>query len=152
MFSKILIIAALAVAGAAEPATQPFAIQCTGTARFTSDVSGERRTRNYDVPRQVYVIDEARQRVQRAMEPRQEFEDVCGRGAIVDSRDFSPGLINVRTESAGAMCDFSVNRVTGEAEFFSVQELPGGRFGEMEWNMTCSPTEIPLFDRSRNRF
>jgi len=152
MFSKILIIASLTLAGAAEPATQPFAIQCTGTARFTNDVSGERRTRNYDVPRQVYVIDEANQRVQRAMEPRQQFEDVCGRGDIVDSRSFSPGLINVRTESAGWMCDFTVRRATGEAEFFMFQHLPGGRFNEMKLDMTCSPTEIPVFDPSRNRF
>jgi hypothetical protein len=133
-------------------AVEPFAIACTGKAQFADTLRGERSVREYDVPTQVYVLDEAARRVERAMEPRQQFEDVCFRGGYIDSISFSPGLVSVRSERAGTLCDFQVSRVSGEAVFFSHQDLPGGRYSQMEWRMTCSPAAIPVFDRSRNRF
>lgn len=138
--------------GAAQPPDGTFAVQCTGTARFADTVTGQLMTRNYDLPRQVYVFHEATERVQRAMEPRQEFEDVCPRDGYLSDVSFSPGLIQVRSEGDGVLCDFKVSRVTGEGEFYTHQDLPGGRYNEFEWRMTCSRTEVPVFDRSRNRF
>jgi len=137
---------------ATQPVEGSFAVQCTGTARFSDTVTGELVTRNYELPRQVYVFDEATERVQRAMEPRQEFEDVCPRDGYLARIDFAPGLIQVRSEGEGVLCDFKVSRVTGEAEFSTRQDLPGGRYNEFQWRMTCSRTEIPVFDRSRNPF
>lgn len=149
----IVAVAAALLTGAARPATQGrFAIECTGTAQFSNTMTGQLVARTYDVPRQVYVFDEVAERVQRALEPRQEFEDVCFRGGYIASVTFSPGMISVRSEDTGRMCDFNVSRITGEAEFFSHQDLPAGRYNQMEWRMTCSPTEIPVFDRSGNRF
>ena len=147
------IILALPLVGAAQPVpTGPFAIRCTGTAEFRNKISGERTTRRSELPAQIYIMDEGGRHVQRALMPRQEFEEVCGHGTEQDNRDFSPGLIMVRTLSSDRMCAFTVNRMTGEAEYFSHLDLPGGDYDQMEWRMTCSPTQIPVFDRSRNRF
>jgi len=147
------LLLALLLVGAAQPvATGPFAIRCTGTAEFRYKISGQRSSRRPDLPDQIYVVDEAARSVQRALVPRQEFEDVCRHGTQQDNRDFSPGQIMVRTLSSDRMCAFTVSRVTGEAEYFSHQDLPGGDYDQTEWRMTCSPTQIPVFDRSRNRF
>jgi hypothetical protein len=152
MRKRPLLLALLLLAAAQPVAAGPFAIRCTGSAEFRDKISGERTTRRPELPAQIYVVDEGNRRVQRALVPRQEFEDVCGRGTEQDVRDFSPGLIMVRTLSSDRMCDFRVNRATGEAEYFSHQDLPAGDYNQMEWRMTCSPTQIPVFDRSRNRF
>jgi hypothetical protein len=153
MMRKGALIVALLLVGAAPPAVAgPFAIRCTGTAEFRDKVAGERTSRRIELPVQTYVMDEGNRRVQRALVPRQEFEDVCGQGTEQDHRDFSAGSIMVRTLSSDRMCAFTVNRVTGEAEYFSHQDLPGGDYNQMEWRMTCSPAQIPVFDRTRNRF
>ena len=139
--------------GAAVPAAaQPFAIRCTGTAEFTDNMSGESNSRRYDLPPQIYVLDEAGRNVRRALLARQEFEEICFRGGSVDSRSFSPGLIAVRSEATGRLCDFTVNRATGQAEYVSHEDMPGGRFSRIEFNMTCEATEPPVFDRRRNQF
>jgi len=83
--------------------------------------------------------------------PRQEFEDVCFRDGHIDSVRFSPGLISVRSEKQGAVCDFSVNRASGKAEYVSYRDLPGG-VSSIEFEMTCEPTEVPVFDKSKNKF
>ena len=160
MFKKILIakragrrssaVAALLLVGAAQPAApEPFAIAYTGEAQFADSMAG---SRSYELPTQIYVFDEGTNRVQHALEPRQEFEDVCFRGGYIDRVSFSPGLISVRSEQTGRMCDFSVNRQTGDAEYVTHTDLPGGGFSQIEFRMTCSPAEISVFDRSRNRF
>ena len=149
----IAITAVTLLTGAAQPSIENrFAIACVGTAQFRGTTTGSLMTRNYDVPRKVYVFDEAANRVQLTLHPRQEFEDVCFQDGYIASVDFAPGLISVRSEDTGRMCDFKVNRVTGEAEYFSHQDLPGGRYEQMEWRMSCSRAEIPVFDQRRNRF
>ena len=135
------------------PATiDPFAIECVGKAQFSDDLSGKRVTRDYDIPKQTYVFDEAWKRVQVAAIPRQQFDEVCFRGGYIDTVSFSPGLIQVTSESSGRRCDFTVNRQSGDAEYFSHDDLPGGHFSEMKWLMNCTRTEIPTFDGIRNRF
>jgi hypothetical protein len=86
------------------------------------------------------------------MEPRQQFEDVCGGGDAPQRVDYSPGLIIAHSEAPDSLCDFTVDRRTGKAEFFSRLDLPGGQHTEMRWAMTCDRTDIPDFDTSRNRF
>jgi hypothetical protein len=129
----------------------PFAVACTGTAKFFDKLAGKPNERTYKIPKQVYVFDEQEKRVQRALEPRREFEDVCVRGGYVNEIMFSPGLITVRTEQRDYMCDFKVSRVTGEAQFFTHQDVRGG-YHEIDWKMTCERAEIPVFDRSKNKF
>lgn len=152
MFSKTAIIALTVVAAHQSAPAPPFAIQCTGSAEFTDNMSGQDDARRYDLPVQTYVLDEANGNVQRALEPRQQFEDVCFRGGYIDSRAFTPGLITVRSEALGRLCDFTVNRSTGAAEYLSHEDMPGGRFSRIEFDMICEPAEIPVFDSTRNRF
>jgi hypothetical protein len=132
--------------------TQRTAIACTGSARFTDNQSGQESSRDYVLPRQVYVLDEAHRRIQRALEPRQEFEDVCFSDGYINSVSFSPGLVSARSEKADAICDFSVSRATGKGQYFSRTDFAGGRFSQIEFQMTCDRAEIPVFDSSRNRF
>jgi hypothetical protein len=146
-------VVALLLPGADRPqVAHRFAIACTGTARFTDNVSGRESVRAYPLPRNIYVLDEAAKSVQHALEPRQEFEDVCFRDGTIDSVSFSPGLISVRSEKAGDFCDFSVSRATGKGKYFSRAEFGGGQFSQIEFQMTCDRAEIPVFDSSRNRF
>jgi hypothetical protein len=146
------IVLLLLAAAAPPPRPQPFAIRCTGDAAFTDNMSGRPNTRRYDLPPQIYVLDEVGQNVRRALEPRQEFEEICFRGGEVDSRSFSQGLIVVHSEAPGRFCDFTVNRATGGGEYVAHEDLPAGRFSRIEFDMTCEATEIPVFDSSRNRF
>jgi len=139
--------------GDAEPAAEPrFAIRCTGTAQFTDNVLGRGNSRRYELPPQVYVLAPASRQVQRALEPRQEFEDICFRDGNIDSRSFSPGLIVVRSEAPGRLCEFTVDRAIGEGGYLSHEDLPGGRFSRVEFDMQCEAAQIPIFDSSRNRF
>jgi hypothetical protein len=148
-----LAVVALILLGADQPqVAHQFAIACTGTARFTDNVTGRESVRAYPLPRRVYVLDETTKSVQHALEPRQEFENVCFRDGYIDSVSFSPGLISVRSEKAGDLCEFSVSRATGEGKYFSRTELGGGQFSQIEFQMTCDRAEIPVFDPRRNRF
>ena len=129
----------------------PFAIACTGIAKFSHKLGGNPSERTYKLPKQVYVFDEQTKRVQLALEPRQEFDDVCIRGGYLTDVMFSPGLITVRSEKKDYMCDFKVSRVSGEASFFTHQDVRGG-FHEIDWKMTCAKTQVPVFDPSKNKF
>ncbi|WP_166038567.1 hypothetical protein [Sphingosinicella sp. YJ22] len=153
--SKIgVVLGLIALTGGGGQAADRFAIQCTGDARFTDTFPNGPTVRNYDLPRQVFVFDETAERVQRVLEPRQEFEEVCAVDGYLTSVDFSAGLIQVRADNSryGYLCEFKVNRADGTAQFFTHRDLPHGNYSEIEWRMTCSPTEIPVFDSSRNRF
>jgi len=130
----------------------PFAVACTGNARFSDTVRGKPVARSYKLPTQIYVFDEAAKRVQRALISRQQFEDVCFRGGYIDSIIFSPGLISVRSEKKGSMCDFKVDRASGKGEFATYDDLPEGGLATIEFEMTCNRTEVPVFDKSRNKF
>jgi hypothetical protein len=152
MFSKILIAALLLGTAGHSDGAERFAIGCVGTAKFTDTGPTQNSVRDYELPKQTYVVDMQAKRVQRALEPRQEFEDICFRGGYIDEVDFSPGQIAVHSEKAGETCDFKVNRSSGAAEYFSEHDLPTGGYVRIEFKMNCDRTEIPVFDPSRNRF
>jgi len=143
-------ITAAAASGSSAQAA-PFAIACTGKARFSQPVEGKPIERFYDLPTQIYVFDEVTKRVQSALIPRQEFEDVCFRGGYIDSTLFTPGLISVRSEKRGATCDFTVDRASGKGEYASYSDLPGGGLSTIDFEMTCDRTQVPVFDPSRNK-
>ena len=131
---------------------EPFAIACTGTAQFTDKIGDQRSVRNYPLPKQTYVFHEQAKRAQKALEPRQQFEDVCFRGGYIDSVTFTPGLIVVHSEKPNEICDFKVDRKTGEGEYFSRADFAADRYSEIEFKMNCSRAEIPVFDSNKNKF
>lgn len=149
----LLVASAILLIGATRPSeAEDFAIVCTGAAKFENKVAGNVISRNYDLPPRTYVFNEADRRAQHAMMPRQQFEDICFRGSIIDRTDFAPGLINIRSESPGRLCDFSVSRITGVASYLSHSDMPDGGYSSIEFDMHCMPTDVPEFDKSRNRF
>jgi len=149
---SLCVAAAGLLACSSNAQAKPFAIACTGTAKFTDTGPTQNSVRDYELPKQIYVIDIQAERVQRALVPRQEFEDICFSGGYIDEVDFSPGQIAVHSEKAGETCDFKVNRLTGSGQYFSEHDLRTGGYVRIEFNMTCNPTEVSVFDPSRNRF
>lgn len=132
-------------------AAEDFAIECAGKAVFEDRVQGKVTTRSYDFPSEIYVFNEATRRAQRALIPRQEFEDICFRGGYIDTIDFAPGLINIHSEKAGQACDFSVDRKSGEATFTTLADIPGGTLS-IEFTMNCKAAVVPKFSPAGNRF
>ena len=149
----LTVIAGAAIAACNTSAqAAPFAIACTGKARFSQPVKGKPVERSYALPTQIYVFDEATKRVQHALTPRQQFEDVCFRGGYIDSTTFTPGLISVRSEKKGAMCDFNVDRASGKGEYASYNDLPSGGVSTIDFEMTCDRTDVPVFNPTKNKF
>lgn len=128
-----------------------FAVECAGKAVFEDRVQDKVTPRSYDLPSQIYVFNEATRRAQRALIPRQEFEDICFRGGYIDTVDFAPGLINIHSEKAGQTCDLTVDRKSGEATFTSLADVPGGT-SSIEFTMNCEAAAVPKFDPAGNRF
>ena len=149
---KFAILFLMATTASATTASDRFAIECIGKAQFIDNLSGHVSKRDYSLPKQIYVFDEVAKRVHIAAIPRQEFEEVCFRGGYIDSTNFSPGLIQVVSETSDRRCDFAVNRVSGDAEYFSHDDFQGGQYSEMKWLMTCKKTKIPSFKSVRKRF
>ena len=150
---RVFLLSAMVLGSGSAGATgNRFAIGCTGKAVFTDNVSGKHTERKYALPKQIYVFDEAAKTVSRALIPRQEFDTLCFRGGYIDSITFSPGLISLTSEAKGRRCDFTVDRKTGKAEYFSHDDFPNGQYTEMTWTMACTTAEVPVFDASRNRF
>ncbi|MCA1749312.1 MAG: hypothetical protein LC634_07190 [Sphingomonadales bacterium] len=138
-------------------AADRFAIACLGTAQVIDTVTESRIVRNYDVPRQTYVVDEEAETVKRALLPRQEFEDVCSDDQGSSYVSLSPGLIQANSRGAFdeipfPTCEFRVDRMSGEAEYQLRLDFFDGRSHEFTWSMTCEPTKIPTFDLREQRF
>lgn len=152
---KRIILPLLVLAAPAAAQAERFAIACEGTATFTHrEGDGAPRRSPVEPMRQVYVIDEEAETVHRALEPRQEFEDLCI-GSGLCFRSFSPGLILVDTEldepDGFAMTQLMIDRRTGAATY-EMDLRFGRRETQTRWEMQCERTEIPVFDTSRNRF
>lgn len=147
-----LVAAALLVPTAVH--AERFAIHCQGEATFTFSMNGRTSPPRPPEPtRQIYVIDEEAQTVHRALMPRQEFEDMCGtQGRCF--RTFSPGMIRIEQEIDGPVTmrsRLTLDRQSGHADFEMDVDDSRTR-SEARWGMECVRGEIPVFDRSRNRF
>jgi len=149
-----LILTASLATGSMPDREGPVAIACVGTSTATSD-SG--RGKSDDIPQQVFVFDAATESVRRALEPRQEFEEVCGSTKGLRFVSISPGLVTASSEDPSDSnplwtCKFEVDRMAGEATYSLRGEWKGGRFHEFVWEMTCRKTEVPVFDLSKRKF
>ena len=146
-------IALLATTGGT-PVEAPFAIACEGSARFFHSSTNAPST---PTGLQVFVIDIANRKITRALEPRQEFDPICGADGVSGKADISPGIVNAwsfkRGESGDTeTCSFEVDRKSGKAKYELNLEYPSGAFDRFDWQMTCVPTRIPVFDTSGNKF
>ena len=130
-----------------------FAVHCSGTATAVRFENGQTRpmmppTRTS----QIYVINEEAQSVHRALMPRQEFEDLCGREGRC-FRSFAPGLIQIVHEIDGEPAfrsSLTLYRQDGRANY-ELEDWSGGQRTLLRWEMRCRRGEIPVFDPRRNR-
>ena len=134
------------------PSSTAFAIKCVGTAQFEDNARGKVSKRHYDLPPQVYVFDPVSRRAELALEPRQQFEPICFKGGYLEEIDFSPGLIAVRSEAPGKLCDFRVSRRNGKGEYFSQEDLGANLNSKIQYRLSCARSQIPQFDTNGNRF
>jgi hypothetical protein len=150
-------IAAMAALALATPAdAKRFAIECTGTRVTTWSTDGGRESRHQLKVRDVYVIDEEAGTLQRAMFPRQEFDELCW-GSLRCELMTSPGLIRytMRGVEHEHRIDYryEFDRKSGAAKIIQSNDSVDGRFpGKSVETLTCSPVAIPTFDTSKNKF
>lgn len=157
MATRNIVFACVALVGcqsgtSARDTSAGFAIECVGKATFAGNPNNDSAGRNYDLPSQIYVLNKKAKTVQRALVPRQEYEEVCFTDGYIDAREFSPGLISLTSEKKGARCEFIVDRKSGKGEYFSAEDLPNGSTSKIEFKMICKPTNMPNFNTSENRF
>ena len=133
-----------------------FSIACQGTARSKSNLSGRPRLSIYNMPVQVYVVDEEKSTVQRALPPRQQFEDVCSINHKPAVFSVSPGLVVTVAEGsdgdASVSCSFELDRIEGKAKWIDKMIFSNGRTLEWDWEMICKSAPMPIFDTSKNKF
>jgi hypothetical protein len=150
-------VAAALVSGSGIAEAARFGIECTGVATMEDTVAGKPLTSADDLPLQIYVIDEERNKVQRALVPRQEFETWCSElaGETCDV-DISPGLIKVTTSSheggVASSSSLSFDRAAGTGEYRLELRWDDGRYHRLFWKMGCRPGKIPAFEHAKNRF
>jgi hypothetical protein len=151
------LVSSLAMANSAVQLEEPFAVECTGISTSTGNTSGRDREVKHDLGKQVYVLDQQKQTVSRALEPRQEFDPVCNIKGDMAFVSFSPGLISADSNSPFesdpySTCKFELNRMTGKGSQTLRMEWKGGRFHELKWEFDCAKTAIPVFDLSKRKF
>ena len=159
--SKIVGLLALVstVAGATPPSQSDltFAVECSGSANSTSNMSGPQVEKTSDLGKQVYVFDQKSNKIFRALIPRQQLDPVCGIPGDESFVSMSPGLLLADSHNAFGSepyntCSFEVSRLTGQGHQTLRMEWKGGRFHEFKWMMTCVKTKVPVFDLTKRRF
>jgi hypothetical protein len=152
---RLVLVGIVTLAGvpaAANPILKSsFAISCEGDATFESVNAGRSSSSTDPSGRQVFVIDESQHVVFRALFPRQEYDPICG----ASEAHISPGRITIfsveRDDRSSTICELSIDRQAGTAEYILNIDFENGRAQNMKWTMDCERTEIPIFDTSRNK-
>ena len=139
---------------AAHSPTGRFAIVCEGTAEF---VHSGLAPKSLPTGKQVYVIDTKMRQLTRALEPRQEFDPICGADGVKSKAFISPGMITVSHfnrsgDGTTEACSFVLDRKNGHATYESSLESPNGRVDSFKWDMNCKRTKIPVFNTDGNKF
>ena len=133
-----------------------FAVSCTGTAYADNNLAGTVSKSTDPLPKQVYVIDDDNKTVQRALLPRQQFDQVCSSSKGNPSVDISPGLILVTGApdfgENSVACSLELDRQTGHALFKLSMTFPGERYNYLRWDMDCEKAPIPVFTPKKNKF
>jgi hypothetical protein len=154
MRTSLVAIALLSQASIAEAAK--FAVACTGTGYSEHNLTGTVRKSTTQLPLQIYVIDEEKESVQRALMPRQEFDTICSSEKGAPFVSISPGLILVSGapdySETSVECRLELDRKSGKASHLLKMNLGGERYNELRWEMMCEKTSIPVFKPDENKF
>jgi hypothetical protein len=131
-----------------------FAVSCAGRSSMRDTTTPKLIEFNNALGKQIYVVNEERQTITRALEPRQELDPVCGQKAILS---FSPGLITAEStkvdDDFNSHCEFSLDRKTGAAIWsLDLALLSGKGHNISRWTMQCEKTAVPVFDTKKNKF
>ena len=144
-------------AAADHGAVSRFAILCNGEAAFSNSRIQNGAARRNPTGPQTFVIDETSSAVFRALEPRQEFDLICGSNGKPAKAHISPGMVTASSferSSDGTVteCNLEIDRKAGTAVYELKMEFGFGGFNNSVWTMNCQRTSVPEFDKSRNKF
>ena len=133
-----------------------FAVACVGTSYAENNLTGTATQSTDPLPKQIYIIDGDGKTVQRALEPRQQLDDICPSSKAHPSVDISPGLIRVTGapdfSQNSIECSLELDRQTGKGLFTLKMNFPGNRYNRLRWEMTCEKTSVPAFNTRKNKF
>ena len=152
------LLSLLALSAVGQNFTQDaFAVECVGTSKSRSTLSGRLVENSDDLGKQVYVVDPVKEAVYRALFPRQEFDPVCAGKGQIPFGSVSPGLILAKSEDPYgsdpfSTCDFELDRMTGKGTQSLNMEWSDGRYIKLEWTFDCEKTEVPIFDPTKRKF
>ena len=154
---KLAIAVVLLMLATSASDSEPFAVECHGSAIARGNETGSDYERTSELGRQVYVFHPRKEEISRALFPRQEFEPVCGIAGDTRFVSISPGLLQARSYNGFAAtphntCEFRLDRMTGEGFHKLRMEWVDGRYHEFDWNFRCEATEVPVFDLGKRRF
>jgi hypothetical protein len=153
--AKICLAIALIGHATVSPAAR-IGIACVGTSFAEHNLTGAVRQSAVPMPKQIYVIDEERKTVERALMPRQEFETVCSSKKGPPFVSISPGLVLVSAAPDfsvnGTECSLELDRQTGKAVYVLKMNFEGGHYDQLRWEMTCEKSSIPVFHPEKNKF
>lgn len=151
-----LLAATVALAVATPAYAKRFAIRCTGTAVRTWSYEGGKESSSQSKVDDLYVVDEEAKTLQRALFPRQEYDKLCW-GSLRCEFMTSPGLIRYTMQGVEYEhridYEYEFDRKSGAGKVIRSNDSVDGRFPEKSVEtLTCSPTAIPVFDTSKNKF
>lgn len=158
-FTRSKLVIALLTIGmpaCASPVSGDFALKCNGTSLSSDKYIRNGEVRTTDLGIQVYVVRLEERAVYHVLFPRQEFDPVCKTDRKGNPAYISPGMITLSDTSAKdgytSTCSMEIDRKSGSAEHTLRLEDLNGWFNQLEWQMKCTRTEIPVFDTSGNKF
>lgn len=148
---KVLLFTTALVASA-PTAPDTFAVECRGETFHTSVGDGKTDSQIFDLPDQIFVFSESSNIALRAMPRRSEFENICAIGSSGKVMEFSPEAIRVSWASpdgweAATRCEFVFDRSEATATMRLSFTWSETRRTEGEWRMTCTPTQVPIYNQ-----
>ena len=149
-------ISAASVAADQSVATR-YAILCQGDAAFSNSRIQNGASRRNPTGPQIFVIDETSSSVFRALEPRQEFDPICGSNGKAAKAYISPGMVTsssseLSSDGTITECNLEIDRKAGTAVYELKMNFGFGGFNNSVWTMNCQRTSVPEFDKSGNKF
>ncbi len=156
---KIVILSAIFLHSSALTASPAgdFAISCAGSASWSDSYIDNGKPRVDTTGEQIFVVRPSEHTVERALQPRQEFDPICGSDKDENRASIAPGLITASSlefsdEGATISCSLEIDRKNGTARYQMEFAFKSGNTNSWDWRMICVPIKIPIYDTSRNKF
>lgn len=154
MIIRLAAIAALLALPSAASA-EAFAIECSGSRTWTDTITIRKLTGTTPLKREVFVIDPDKSEVRHLLYGGREYEDTCvfKQDCVVT---VGTNVVNVsafkRDSDSMYSVDLTIYRTDGKLTKDIDTDLDDGRYRHEHTDMTCSKTDVPVFEKALNKF